>query len=54
MSFGLAMSLNNLAEKLEKEGRKEDAAIILAALREMDMIDARRFQGGLAVEGNVG
>lgn len=42
MSFGLAMSLNELARRLEKEGRKQDAEIVKAAIHEMDLIDGNR------------
>ncbi len=42
MSFGLAMSLHGLAERLQKEGMEKDAEIIKAAIHEMDLIDGRR------------
>ena len=42
MSFGLAMSLEGLAKRLDKEGREHDAQLIRTAIHEMDLIDGRR------------
>jgi hypothetical protein len=43
MSYGLAMSLSELAERLEKENRQNDAALIRKTISEMGLTDAKPF-----------